>query len=76
VHALDYDHQIVKTALTKDGWTITHDPLTIEYDKRDLHIDLSAERIIAAERGMKKIAVEIKMSSGPSDVANLPNATG
>lgn len=50
----------VKNALTRDGWAITHDPLTIEYDKRDLHIDLGAERLITAERGTDKIAVEIK----------------
>ena len=74
--ALDRDHQIVRNALTKDGWTITHDPLTIEYDKRDLHIDLGAERLIAAERGAEKIAVEIKTFAGVSDVANLHNATG
>ncbi len=44
--ALDRDHQIVNNALSKDGWTIRYDPLTIEYDKCYLHIDLSAERQI------------------------------
>ena len=27
--ALDQDHHIVRHALEKDGWTITHDPLTL-----------------------------------------------
>ena len=74
--ALDRDHEKVKAALIKDGWTITHDPLTIEYDRRDLHIDLGAERLIAAERGTAKIAVEIKTFAGPSEVTSLHNAAG
>ncbi len=76
VSARDKDHQIVINALIKDGWTITHDPLTIEYDRRNVHIDLGAERIIAAERGTEKIAVKVKTFAGVSDVANLHNATG
>ena len=51
-------------------------PLTIEYERRDLHIDLGAERLIAAERGTEKIAVEIKTFAGASDVTNLHHATG
>ncbi len=29
VVAKDRFHQVVKTALTKDGWNVTHDPLEI-----------------------------------------------
>jgi hypothetical protein len=79
--ALDHDHYIVhyivKNALIKEGWTITHDPLTLSYERRDLHVGLGAEqKVIGAERNSVKIAVEIKPFSGPSDVANLHNATG
>ena len=59
--AKDIFHQAVKTALESDGWTITHDPLTVPgVGLADYYIDLGAEQVIAAERGTEKIAVEIK----------------
>jgi hypothetical protein len=58
--AKDRFHQIVKTALIKDGWTVTHDPLQIKVGGVDMEIDIGAERLLAAEREGKKIAVEIK----------------
>lgn len=58
--AKDLLHEIVREALVKDGWTITHDPyLMDEYDP-DWEIDFGAEKIIAAQRGADKIAVEVK----------------
>jgi hypothetical protein len=74
--ALDRDHIAVRNALVKDGWTITHDPLRLNYKKKRLYVDLGAERLLAAERGTEKIAVEIKTFSGASDVADLEQATG
>ncbi|MDZ8263036.1 XisH family protein [Nostoc sp. ChiQUE01b] len=58
--AKDRFHQVVKTSLTKDGWNITHDPLQIKVGGVDMEIDLGAERLLAAERGDEKIAVEVK----------------
>ncbi|MCP4701964.1 MAG: hypothetical protein GY862_34660 [Gammaproteobacteria bacterium] len=59
--AKDMYHYVVKTALEKDGWTITDDPLIIQVDqKRSLYIDLGAENLLAAEKTGQKIAVEIK----------------
>ncbi|MEH1839648.1 MAG: XisH family protein [Nostoc sp.] len=58
--AKDRFHQVVKTSLTKDGWYITHDPLQIKVGGVDMEIDLGAERLLAAERGDEKIAVEVK----------------
>jgi XisH protein len=59
--ARDIDHQIVRTALEKDGWIITHDPYVLKFSaKRRREIDLGAEKFIAAERGTEKIVVEIK----------------
>lgn len=58
--AKDRFHQIVKTALIKDGWDVTHDPLEIKIGGIDMEIDLGAERLLAAERGREKIAVEVK----------------
>jgi hypothetical protein len=74
--ALDEYHDAVKNALVKDGWTITHDPLTLFVGSERLHIDLGAERVIAADRGAEKIAVEIKTFSGTSKVAELEAAAG
>lgn len=58
--AKDLLHQIVKETLILDGWTITHDPYQMkEYDPQ-WEVDFGAEKIIAAERGADKIAVEAK----------------
>jgi hypothetical protein len=58
----DIYHDQVRNALEKDGWTITHDPLTITLeDTRDnLFVDLGAERLIPTEKASLKIAVEVK----------------
>ena len=74
--AKDLFHEKVKTALLKDGWTITHDPLTLRYEPRYIQIDLAAERLIAAEKATQKIAVEIKGFDSSSQVAALENALG
>jgi len=58
--ARDIDHRIVKELLIQDGWAITHDPFILENLNPDWEIDLGAEKMIAAEKGMEKIAVEIK----------------
>ena len=72
----DHIHEAVRNALTKEGWTITHDPLFIEYGQEDMYVDLGAERLLAAERGAKKIAVEIKSFVGTSTLTELHNALG
>lgn len=74
--ARDIIHAAVKMALVKDGWTITHDPYTIHFDERDFFVDLAAERVIAAERGDDKIAVEVKSFVGRSKVRDLEEALG
>jgi hypothetical protein len=58
--AKDIFHGVVKTALQKDGWQVTNDPLTISVGGVNLSIDLAAEKLIAAEREGQKIAVEVK----------------
>jgi hypothetical protein len=75
--AKDVFHQQVKKALIKDGWTITHDPLTIRISEAvKLQIDLAAESAIAAERDSEKIAVEIKSFVGDSDISAFHTALG
>jgi hypothetical protein len=72
----DRIHEAVVAALIKEGWTITHDPLFIEYGQEDMYVDLGAERLLAAERGAEKIAVEIKRFIGTSTLTELHNALG
>jgi predicted RNA binding protein YcfA (HicA-like mRNA interferase family) len=74
--ARDFLHNIVKNALIKDGWTITHDPFTIVFGTRRVYADLGAERLIAAQRNKDKIVVEIKSFVGVSIVAELERAVG
>jgi hypothetical protein len=58
--AKDVFHEAVKKALLNEGWTITADPLYIQFGGVDLYVDLAAEKVIAAEKDGRKIAVEIK----------------
>jgi hypothetical protein len=59
----DRYHDAVKRALVKDGWNVTHDPYTLSRGRRNLYVDLGAERLLAAERPGEKIAVEIYRSA-------------
>ena len=57
---LDKIHEAVKNALIKDGWTITHDPYTLFYERQQILIDLAGEKLFTAEKENQKIAVEVK----------------
>ena len=45
--ARDIIHDETKNALIKDGWTITHDPLTIWYDDVDMYLNVEREEIVS-----------------------------
>lgn len=72
----DKYHEVVKKALIKDGWTITHDPLLVDAGTRTLKIDLGAEELLGAERNGEKIAVEIKGFIGLSSLHEFYKAVG
>ncbi len=72
----DVYHEVVKNALIKDGWTITHDPLILPFGTCKVYVDIGAEAPIAAEKDGRKIAVEIKSFVGVSEVADLESALG
>lgn len=74
--ARDLFHDIVKKALQKDGWIITHDPYPLPTGSFDLAIDLGAEKVIAAYRGEQKIAIEIKSFLGSSKISQFYAALG
>jgi hypothetical protein len=74
--AKDLFHDCVKVALIRDGWQISHDPYSLKIGKKDLFVDLGAEKLITAEKGSVKIAVEIKSFVSPSEIQDLENALG
>ncbi|MCY7366859.1 MAG: XisH family protein [Chamaesiphon sp.] len=74
--AKDFYHDTVRTALEKDGWTITEDPLTLSIGSRSVYIDLGARKLLAANKGELQIAVEIKSFIGNSPVRELETALG
>jgi hypothetical protein len=75
--AKDRFHDRVKTALIKDGWTITHDPFSLQISEAiKLQIDLGAENTLAAQRDRERIAVEIKSFISDSDVSEFHTALG
>ena len=69
-------HNNVRTSLEKDGWTITNHPLPLKIGKRTLNVDLGAEKLFAAEKEGRKIAVEVKSFVSASPVNDLEEAVG
>ena len=63
-------HDVVVHALTADGWTITHDPLTLTFGWRDLFVDLGAERL-AIGAGQFEIYRTVLAQSEPDRVLYL-----
>ena len=74
--AQDLYHQQVKNALVQDGWTITNDPFYILYKGTRAFADLAAEKPMAAQKGDRKIVVEIKVFGTPSPMTELERAVG
>ena len=74
--ARDKIHFIVRRALEKDGWKITEDPLILLPEEDNISIDLGAEKLIIAEKGLEKIAVEVKSFEQPSLIYEFHRAVG
>ncbi len=76
--AKDIYHNLVREALSLEGWTITHDPyyMPIGLGRRKVAADLGAEKFIAAEKGLQKILVEIKSFVTSSNINELHHAVG
>jgi XisH protein len=72
--ARDKFHYNARRALEKDGWTITNDPQHIQAGEVKGEIDLGAEKVFAAEKDGKQIAVEIKSFTSPSPVHDFEEA--
>ena len=74
--AKDIIHEPVKKAMEKAGWTVTNDQYTVQYAEFIMYADLAAERVLAAQRGTEKIAVEIKSFIKRSAVQDMRDALG
>lgn len=74
--AKDIIHEPVKNAIQNAGWTVTHDHFTIQFAEFTMYADLAAERIIAAELGKRKIALEIKSFIKLSAVQDVRDSLG
>ena len=57
--AKEFYHPHVVDALVADGWTITHDPLSLRIGGKDMFVDLGAERFVGAERVHDVRVVEV-----------------
>lgn len=74
--AKDFYHDNFREALERDGWQITHDPYPLRVGNIGYEVDYGAEKLIAAQKGSEKIAVELKGFTGPSDVNEFHKAVG
>lgn len=72
----DLYHEPVRKALINDQWNVTHNLFTLEYKEFRVEMDLGAEKLIAAEKVGRKIAVEIKVFGSASPLSELEKAIG
>lgn len=75
--AKDIFHNTVRSALEKDGWTITNEPLFLQPSQEvTMKVDLAAEKLLSAQKGNQKIAVEVKSFVGLSAISEFHTAVG
>ena len=74
--ARDKIHDVVKNALGKAVWIITHDPYEITYEDVQLFADLAARKPLGAEKDGEKIAIEVKSFLSRSPVYDFEQALG
>ncbi len=74
--ARDLFHYAVRAALEKEKWVITDDPLKVGAGGAKFEIDLGAERLVGADRGEERIAIEIKTFAGDSPITDYHAALG
>jgi len=71
----DLYHDIVKNALTKDGWIITHDPLMLGDTELRVYADLCATKTSSSNQ-TQTLAIEIKVFGTYSNITELERAIG
>ena len=71
----DNIHESVKSALIKDGWTITDDPYRIAYEDSDVFADLRVSKTTPSDF-YKVLVIEIKEFTSVSPMNRLEQALG
>lgn len=72
---LDKIHEAVKKALVQDGWTIKAENFQMRFKELKLYGDMEAHKIFA-EKGTRKIVVEVKSFIGVSLISEFQKALG
>lgn len=72
----DLYHDVVKNALRKDGWRITHTALQLKVGIHSRAGELWEGPLLAAEKDERKIAVAVNSFVGRSDLADLAQTLG
>jgi hypothetical protein len=57
VSAKDIFHELVKKALQKEQWVITHDPLRFKFGNINFQVDLGAERLEFTQIAVQKYQI-------------------
>lgn len=71
----DLYHNLVKNALVKEGWSVTHDPLVLGDLELRVYPDLGAEKNVAAQ-GVRRLVIEIKVFGTIGQLSELQKAIG
>jgi hypothetical protein len=74
--AKDLFHGEVKRSLQNDGWDVTNADYRLAFGGVDIYVDIAAEKLICAERGNQKIAVEVKSFTKASTISEFHSALG
>jgi XisH protein len=53
--ARDYYHDIVRQALINGGWEITHDPLRLQWGKKDMYFEDPVGQLLVQQEHIRLI---------------------
>src|SRR5436309_12953857 len=73
--AQDLYHEVVRNALRKDGWRITHTALQLKAG-RESRGELWEGQLLVAEKDERKIAVAVNSFVGRSNLADVTQTFG
>jgi len=62
--------------LQRDGWNVTDADYRLGFGGVDIYVDIAAEKLICAERGNQKVAIEVKSFIKPSTISEFHSALG
>lgn len=72
----DKDHDLVRSLVEKDGWTILKDPYVLRLGERILKVDLQIEKFVEIQKDDRNILLEIKSFASGSIIDDLQKAVG